>query len=183
MGLPKSLAGSQRSVSRCEALWTGDEQGLPEISVTRLPENSGRINLEQLLENQVIGNLWLSEKCLTDYQFGNLFGQWGGGTNSAGAGTWLVQEVLERQAHIETMETMEKPFQSVCAPLCCKTCPVHPFLIWVVWELGQQIQENVQGTTKTVLRSRGCLCLILVHTIAAKIITKNLFIKMIFWGT
>ena len=58
--LPESLAGS-------EAMWLGDEQGLPEILVTRLPErNSGRINLEQLPEKSVIGNLWLPEKMLDE---------------------------------------------------------------------------------------------------------------------
>ena len=43
---------------------TVDEQGLPEISVTRLPENSGRIDLEQL--TKYFASYWRGVNALSD---------------------------------------------------------------------------------------------------------------------
>ena len=70
MGLPESLAGSQRGVRRCEFVMNQDYRKYW-YAITR--NNSCRINLGQLPENSVIGNLWLPEKSSTN-QFGNLFG-------------------------------------------------------------------------------------------------------------
>ena len=58
-GLPEIVAGSQRSVRRCE-LVTNKDSGNICNAITE--KYSGRINLEQLPQKSVIGNLWLPEK-------------------------------------------------------------------------------------------------------------------------